>query len=204
MNMKSILCLLLAVMLALGTCALAEGDDLQAQLDEANARIEELEAQVEKYRPFYDFLKKHSKDDAKGAAQDAAFAIIKHFLTTHLYGIALSVTIVTAAALSIGAATPYIEKVEAPKVSVNAPQANSDPRLYPLSMAPTISRLLPSLRAPIPSLWRIIWSRCGRSSNTNTSPRCSSAAAFRKRKRMRCGRISVSKTTRVAICLGGS
>lgn len=54
MNMKSILCLLLALLLALGTCALAEGDDLQAQLDEANARIEELEAQVEKYRPYYE------------------------------------------------------------------------------------------------------------------------------------------------------
>ncbi|MBR0366928.1 MAG: peptidylprolyl isomerase [Clostridia bacterium] len=52
--MKRILCLAMALMLALGACALAEGDDLQAQLDEANAHIAELEAQVEKYRPFYE------------------------------------------------------------------------------------------------------------------------------------------------------
>lgn len=54
MNIKRILCLALALMLALGACALAEGDDLQAQLDEANARIAELEAEVEKYRPYYE------------------------------------------------------------------------------------------------------------------------------------------------------
>ena len=54
MTMKRILCLAMALMLALGVCALAEGDDLQAQLDEANAHIAELEAQVEKYRPFYE------------------------------------------------------------------------------------------------------------------------------------------------------
>ena len=54
MNMKKWLCLALAMLLALGTAALAEGDDLQAQLDAANARIAELEAEVEKYRPYYD------------------------------------------------------------------------------------------------------------------------------------------------------
>ena len=54
MNWNRILCLALALLLALGTCALAEGTDLQAQLDQANERIAELEAEVEKYRPFYD------------------------------------------------------------------------------------------------------------------------------------------------------
>lgn len=54
MNMKRILCLALALMLALGACALAEGEDLQAQLDAANARIAELEAEVENYRPYYE------------------------------------------------------------------------------------------------------------------------------------------------------
>lgn len=54
MSIKRILCFALALMLALGTCALAEGDDLQAQLDEANAHIAELEAEIEKYRPYYD------------------------------------------------------------------------------------------------------------------------------------------------------
>ena len=54
MSIKRILCFALALMLALGTFALAEGDDLQAQLDEANAHIAELEAEIEKYRPYYD------------------------------------------------------------------------------------------------------------------------------------------------------
>ena len=53
MNMKKILCLVLALMLTLCACALAEGD-LQAQLDAANARIAELEAEVEQYRPYYE------------------------------------------------------------------------------------------------------------------------------------------------------
>ena len=44
MTMSRILCLAMALMLALGVCALAEGDDLQAQLVEANAHIAELVA----------------------------------------------------------------------------------------------------------------------------------------------------------------
>ena len=48
MNMKKLLCLVMAMLLALSALALAESqDDLQAQLDAANARIAELEAQVE-------------------------------------------------------------------------------------------------------------------------------------------------------------
>ena len=55
MNMKKLLCLALAMLLALRAAALAEtGDDLQAQLDAANARVAELEAQVELYKPFYE------------------------------------------------------------------------------------------------------------------------------------------------------
>ncbi|MBQ6347915.1 MAG: peptidylprolyl isomerase [Clostridia bacterium] len=55
MNMKRLLCLALAMLVALSAMALAEtGDDLQAQLDAANARVAELEAQVELYKPYYD------------------------------------------------------------------------------------------------------------------------------------------------------
>ncbi len=54
MNMKKLMCMLLALVLSCGALALAEGDDLQAQLDAANARIAELEAEVELYRPYYD------------------------------------------------------------------------------------------------------------------------------------------------------
>jgi len=55
MNMKKLLCAVLAMLLALGAMAMAETqDDLQAQLDAANARVAELEAQVELYKPYYD------------------------------------------------------------------------------------------------------------------------------------------------------
>ena len=54
MNVKKLLCLALALLIAAVsmTAALAEDADLQAQLDAANARIAELEAEVEKYRPY--------------------------------------------------------------------------------------------------------------------------------------------------------
>ena len=54
MQLRKILCLVVALMMALGALALAESDDLQAQLDAANARIAELEAEVAKYLPYYE------------------------------------------------------------------------------------------------------------------------------------------------------
>lgn len=54
MNMKRLLCAVMAMLLAFGAMALAETDDLQAQLDAANARIAQLEAEVELYRPYYE------------------------------------------------------------------------------------------------------------------------------------------------------
>ncbi|MBR1821837.1 MAG: peptidylprolyl isomerase [Clostridia bacterium] len=54
MSMRKLFCMVMAMLLALGTMALAETDDLQAQLDAANARIAELEAEVELYKPYYE------------------------------------------------------------------------------------------------------------------------------------------------------
>ena len=56
MNLKRMICLALALLLAMGTVALAETDaaNLQAQLDAANERIAELEGLVEKYQPVYE------------------------------------------------------------------------------------------------------------------------------------------------------
>ena len=52
MNMKKLLSLVLAMLLALSALAFAEEaqDDLQARLDAANARVAELEALVELYK----------------------------------------------------------------------------------------------------------------------------------------------------------
>lgn len=54
MNMKRLLCMVMAMLLALGATALADDADLQAQLDEANERISALEAEVELYKPYYE------------------------------------------------------------------------------------------------------------------------------------------------------
>ena len=56
MNMKKLLSLVLAMLLALSALAFAEEaqDDLQARLDAANARVAELEALVELYKPYYE------------------------------------------------------------------------------------------------------------------------------------------------------
>ena len=53
MTVRRIICICMALVLALGCAAALAEDDLQAQLDAANARIAELEAQVETYYPFY-------------------------------------------------------------------------------------------------------------------------------------------------------
>ena len=52
MMIQKILCLVMALALALGCTALAE-EDLQAQLDAANAQIAELQALVDAYYPYY-------------------------------------------------------------------------------------------------------------------------------------------------------
>ena len=53
MTIRRIICICMALILALGCAAALAEDDLQAQLDAANARIAELEEQVETYYPFY-------------------------------------------------------------------------------------------------------------------------------------------------------
>jgi len=48
-QIKRILALTIAALMALSACAFAEEEDLAAQLEAANARIAELEAQIETY-----------------------------------------------------------------------------------------------------------------------------------------------------------
>ncbi len=80
-----------------------------------------------KYRPFYDFLKKHTKDEASGAAVDSVFSLIQKFLLSHVYGIALSVSIVATTVAAVQASQPHIKKVDAPiSVSVSSPQDNTE------------------------------------------------------------------------------
>lgn len=75
------------------------------------------------YRPFYDFLKKHTKDDITGTVTDTLFSCLKEFLMSHVYGVALSVTIVATAVSAVYSAEPHIEKTtEAKTISVTGQQ----------------------------------------------------------------------------------
>lgn len=71
------------------------------------------------YRPFYDFLKKHTKDEITGTVTDTFFSLLKKYLMSHVYGIVLSVSIVATAVSAAYATTPYIEKIN--NVNTNTP-----------------------------------------------------------------------------------
>ena len=71
---------------------------------------------VSKHRPFYDFLKKHTKEEATGTAVDTVFGIVRRFLLSHVYGIVLSVTIVAAGIATVYADASYIKEVTKPAV----------------------------------------------------------------------------------------
>ena len=53
MTIRKIMCICMALILALGCAGALAEEDLQAQLDAANAKIEELQAQVDTYYPYY-------------------------------------------------------------------------------------------------------------------------------------------------------
>lgn len=80
------------------------------------------------YRPFYDFLKKHTKESLADTVKDTVFSYIKNFLLSHIYGTVLTVTIVATAVSAASATTPYIEKVSEPKtaVAVNTPNQEEE------------------------------------------------------------------------------
>lgn len=70
------------------------------------------------YRPFYDFLKKHTKEELTDAVTDTIFSYIKNFLLSHIYGTVLSVTIVATTMSAVYGAAPHIEKITETKTSV--------------------------------------------------------------------------------------
>ncbi len=79
-----------------------------------------------KYRPFYDFLKNHIKDDLKDQLTESVFSYIKNFLLSQSYGVILSVFIVAGGVSVAYGATPYIEKI--PEVVVTKPVVEEEPR----------------------------------------------------------------------------
>lgn len=61
-----------------------------------------------------DFLIKRTKDELKGSAEDSIYEIIKNFLLSHLYGVALTISFVSAVAVTASASTSdgHIQKVD--------------------------------------------------------------------------------------------
>lgn len=64
-----------------------------------------------RHRPVVDFLKKRAKGKVAGKTTEKLFSLIKNFLFDHLYGIILTVSVVTTATVTVATSTPYIEKV---------------------------------------------------------------------------------------------
>lgn len=69
------------------------------------------------YKPFYDFLKKHTKDEIAGNITESVLSYIKNFLLSHLYGVAISVAIVATAVSAVSAAQPHVKKVSQVKTA---------------------------------------------------------------------------------------
>lgn len=92
-----------------------------------------------KYKPFYDFLKKHTIGETKDKISDTLFSCLKNFLMSHIYGLALSVALVVTATSAVYSYAPHIEKlteekaiaqglIEAPAQDVpETPEEPTDP-----------------------------------------------------------------------------
>ena len=76
---------------------------------------------ISKYRPFYDFLKNHTKEEGKDTAVNTVLGIIYRFLISHIYGIVLTVSIVAAGVVTVQGFNSHIKDVsEAPKENIVA------------------------------------------------------------------------------------
>lgn len=63
------------------------------------------------YKPFNMFLKKHTKDELSQKVTDKIFEAIKAFLLSHIYGVAITVAIVTSAVSAVAAYPSYVENL---------------------------------------------------------------------------------------------
>lgn len=87
---------------------------------------------ISKYRPFYDFLKKHSKEETTDATVDTAFALIRRFLLSHVYGFVLTVSIIAAGVVTVLGMDLHIDRVSTDaniKIQVQAPKKETNNEL---------------------------------------------------------------------------
>ncbi len=63
------------------------------------------------HRPFWDFMKKHTKTGVKEKLKSEIFEVLKNFLYRHLYGTVVSFLVAAIVTTGIVTSTPYIKKV---------------------------------------------------------------------------------------------
>lgn len=83
-----------------------------------------------KHSPAEDFFKKHLKDEITERVGESVFALIRKFLTAHLYGAVLTVSIVATIAVSAISATEYSKPVNI-SVPITATQGTTAPAPEP-------------------------------------------------------------------------
>ncbi len=82
---------------------------------------------ISKYRPFYDFLKNHTKEEGKDTAVNTILGILYRFLVSHIYGIVLTVSIVAAGVATVQGFDSHIKDVsEAPKANIVAKEEQEE------------------------------------------------------------------------------
>ncbi len=64
-----------------------------------------------RHRPFWDYVKKHTKSSVEGKIKGDIFELIKDFLFQHLYGTIVTFSVVATATAAVATATPYIKPV---------------------------------------------------------------------------------------------
>ena len=82
---------------------------------------------ISKYRPFYDFLKNHTKEEGKDTAVNTVLGVLYRFLVSHIYGIVLTVSIVAAGVATVQGFDSHIKDVsEAPKANIVAKEEQEE------------------------------------------------------------------------------
>ena len=96
-----------------------------------------------KHSPAEDFIKKHLWDEASERLEESLFTLIRNFLTTHLYGTVLTLSVVATIAVSAISATEYSKPVNI-SVPITATQGTTAPAPEPEPEEPELSKETPT------------------------------------------------------------
>ena len=102
-----------------------------------------------KNEPFKDFLYTHIKDDLKGKVEDSIISYLKNFIISHLYGIAMTLSIVFTAIVII-AMPKSSYKVISSVDDINKTKANNDSK----EIVATVYTYDDSCYGNMPEEWR--------------------------------------------------